>query len=276
MPPATCRPPRTPPARRRNELSRRLAGPALSGLLLGAQPSGGAAFVEQLQALDRAAREEAVAAELQRGNLPSFLRRLVPLRVEARTADGVRHRALVRVMPDVLAIGTDADFARLPMTPLTAQAFCDAFGFALPTRKLVEETWRQARRKLWPQPLVEERESPLTFLRHHRIIEEQLAGTRRGVLVAGHKKDLVVTNRLREQPRRVAIFGWIKPTGEPIQPLSIVHGEAYVDYSHGVRPLLRRIEVDGLPRDYYELLRDPLLSVLLSDEGPIDNARYDR
>lgn len=198
------------------------------------------------------------------------------VRLLARDANGVLHRATIRVMPDVLAIGRDRDFVRMPMNPLTAQAFCDAFGWALPTRKLVDETWRQAQRKLWPQPLVDERESPETFLRHHRIIEEQLRGTRRGALVAGHKKDVVVTNRLREQPRRVAIFGWHKPTGEAIQPLSIVHGEGYVDYSHGIRPLARRIEVDGRARDYYEILRDPLLHVLLSDEGPIDKARYDR
>jgi hypothetical protein len=245
-------------------------------LLLLSQQQGAAAFVEQLQGLERPERELAIAAELAAGHVPAFLRRTVALQVEARDERGAPHRAVVRVMPDVLAIGRDADFVRMPMTPLTAQAYCDAAGFALPTRKLVEETWRQARRKLWPQPLVEERESPRTFLRHHQIIEEQLRGTPRGALVAGHKKDLVVSNRLREQPRRVAIFGWFKPTGEPIQPLSIVHGESYVDYSHGARPLLRRIEVDGAQRDYYELLRDPLLHVLLSDEGPIDKPCYDR
>jgi hypothetical protein len=243
-------------------------------LLLQAVP--GPELIERVQPLDRAAREQAIAAELERGNLPAFLRRLVPLRIEATDADGKPHRAVVRVMPDVLAIGSDADFVRMPMSPLTAQAYCDANGYALPTRKLVLETWRQAGRRPWPQPLAEEREAPRTFLRHHRLIEEQLRGTPRGTLVAGHKKDLVVSNRLREQPRRVAIFGWLKPTGEPIQPLSIVHGDAYVDYSHGARPLLRRVDVDGKPRDYYELLRDPLLHVLLSDEGPIDKARYER
>src|SRR5262245_51692381 len=243
--------------------------PVSVALLLLLQPPGDAAFIERLESLDRVDREAAIAAELTRGNLPRFLRKLVALTVEAADARGVRHRAVVRVMPDVLAIGGERDFVRMPMSPLTAQAYCDAAGYALPTRKLVLETWRQARRRIWPQPLVEERESPRTFLRHHRIIEEQLQGTPRGALVAGHKKDLVVTNRLQEQPRRVAIFGWIKPTGEPIQPLSIVHGDGYVDYSHGARPLSRRVEVDGTERDYYDVLRDPLLHVLLSDEGPI-------
>lgn len=245
-------------------------------MLLLSQPPAGTAFIEQLQALERAAREGAIAAELERGNLPAFLRRLVPVRLAARDQSGVLHRATLRAMPDVLSIGSDRDFVRMPMTPLTAQAFCDASGFALPTRKLVEEIWRNAQRKLWPQPLVLERESPETFLRHHRLIEEQLRGTRRGALVAGHKKDVVVTKRLREQPRRVAIFGWHKPSGEAIQPLSTVHREDYVDYSHGIRALSRRIEVDGRVLDYYDVLKDPLLHVLLSDEGPIDKPRYDR
>jgi len=245
-------------------------------LLLFSEPPTGTAFIGQVQALDRAARESAITAELQRGNLPAFLKRLVPLRLAARDTSGVLHRATIRVMPDVLAIGSERDFVRMPMTPLTAQAFCDASGFALPTRKLVDDVWQKAQRRVWPQPLVDQRESPATFLRHHRLIEEQLQGTRRGALVAGHKKDVVVTNRLREQPRRLAIFGWHKPTGEAIQPLSIVHGEGYVDYSHGIRPLSRRIEVDGRARDYYEVLKDPLLHVLLSDEGPIDKSRYDR
>jgi hypothetical protein len=163
----------------------------------------------------------------------------------------------------------------MPMTPATAQAHCDGAGVALPTTRVVEEVWRHAGRRLWPQPLVEAREAPATFLRHHRIIEEQLRGTPRGTLVAGHKKDIVVTRRLLETPGRVAIFGWHKPSGEPIQPLSLVHGETYVDYSHGVRPLARRVEVDGRVVDFEKALRDPLLHPLFSDEGPLEMARYE-
>lgn len=268
-------------------MAQRLLGPLLAVLAQASaapdvvrvpdRPGGalsGSEFVERIGNLGREERERAILAALQQGNFPSFLRRLVPVRIEAQDETGRRRRATVRVMPDVLAIGSDGDFVRMPMTPATAQAFCDAAGLAFPTRKIVEEVWRRAGRKLWPQPLVDAREAPGTFLRHHRIIEEQLSGTPRATLVGGHKKDLVVTNRLREQPGRVAIFGWHKPTGEAIQPLSLVHVEAYVDYSHGVRPLARQVEIDGRAAGYEAILRDAQLHVLFSDEGPIERPRY--
>lgn len=236
----------------------------------------GSAFIARLAALDPDAREDAILSELRRGNVPAHLRHLVSITLASRDDDGRAHRATVQAMPDYLAVGSDADSVRLPMRPSTAQAFCDTFGFALPTRKVVEESWRQAALRLWPQPLVDARESPETFLRHDRLVEEQLRGRKRGSLVAGIKKDIVITPRLREQPGRVAIFGWHKPTGEAIQPLSLVHRDSYVDYSHGVRPVLRRLLVDGRERDYLDVLADPRLCSLLSDEGLIPLARYER
>ena len=118
--------------------------------------------------------------------------------------------------------------------------------------------------------------TPLTFLQHHRIIEEQLDGTKRGAFVAGIKKDVVVTNKLLERPERVAIFGWHYPSGEPIQPLYSGHVDWYVDYSHGVRPVRIWMLVDGLRRRFDEILGDSLLVPLLSDEGPLTARRYER
>jgi len=237
-----------------------------------ANAPGGRAFIESLTTLDRDAREKAVLAELQRGNIPEFLRRFMPVHVEAMAINGVRVSAVYEVMPDYLAIGSDDDNVRMPMNPHTAQAFCDAFGLALPTRKVVDDVWRAATVKLTPEPMRQDRELPATFLRHHLLIQQQthLAGS----FVAGHKKDVVITNRLQERPNRVAIYGWHYLNGLPIQPLTIVHAGWYVDYSHGIRPLRRRIVVDGKPLDYEEILRDPHLHVLLCDEGVIEKPRY--
>jgi hypothetical protein len=127
-----------------------------------------------------------------------------------------------------------------------------------------------------PQPLREERESPRTFLQHHRIIESQLDGTERGTLVSGIKKDVVVTALLRERTERVAIFGWHYTSGQPIQPLYTGHVDWYVDYSHGIRPVRRWMRVDGVPHTYEQILRDPVLHTLLSDEGVIPVPRYER
>ncbi len=144
--------------------------------------------------------------------------------------DGAEHTAIYDLMPDYLAIGSDADFVRMPMNPHTAQAFCDAAGMALPTRKMCNDIWAQAAVRLIPQPLTKDRESPATFLQSQRLIEEQAVGIERCAIWAGIKKDVVISNRLQERPNRVAIFGWHYPSGAPIQPLSIVHVDWYVDY----------------------------------------------
>ena len=92
--------------------------------------------------------------------------------------------------------------------------------------------------------------------------------------MAGIKKDIVVTNRLGERAKRVAIFGWHKLDGVPIQPLTIVHVNWYVDYSHGVRLMKRTVLVDGVPRDIRAVLYATDLAPLLSDEGPITHPTY--
>jgi len=236
----------------------------------------GSAFIATLARLSREEREAAVKRELFSGNIPSFLRNFRAVEASVVGADGVKRSVSYDVMPDYLAIGSDADFVRMPMTPHTAQAFCDAFGFVLPTRKMTNDIWAAATTHLDPRPLTVERESPVTFMQHHRIIEEQLAGIARGAFVAGIKKDLVVTNKLQERPERVAIFGWHYTNGQPIQPLYTGHVDWYVDYSHGVRPVRRSMRVDGASRTFEKILGDPELAALLSDEGEIAIPRYER
>ena len=51
------------------------------------------------------------------------------------------------------------------------------------------------------------------------------------MLTAGPRKDLVLTSRLWLDPGKVAIYGWHRARGAPIQPLSTVHGAGYADYS---------------------------------------------
>lgn len=237
----------------------------------------GSAFIRSVESLDRDAREAAVRRELLSGNVPAFLRRFRRVQLSAAGADSARRTIAYEVMPDYLAIGHDTDFVRMPMTPYTAQAFADAFGFVLPTRRMADDIWRAAPVHLEPRPLTQERESPRTFLQHHRIIEGQLAdaGAERGAFIAGHKKDVVVTNRLQERADRVAIYGWHYPSGRPIQPLYVGHVDWYVDYSHGIRPVRRAMRVDGVPRSFEEIVGDSALAALLSDEGPIAVPRYD-
>jgi hypothetical protein len=236
----------------------------------------GSAFIAAVAQLPRDEREAAVLRELMAGNMPTFVRALRTVHVSAAGPDGAQHTAAYDVMPDYLAIGSDDDYVRMPMMPYTAQAFCDAFGFVLPTRKMVNDIWSAATVHLEPRPLTEERDAATTFLQHHRIIESQMIGHARGAFVAGIKKDVVVTNRLLERPDRVAIYGWHYLTGEPIQPLYPGHVDWYVDYSHGIRPVRRRMRVDGEERTFESIMNDEQLLTLLSDEGRISVLRYDR
>ena len=68
---------------------------------------GGAEFFRNLGKLAPPEREEAIAAELCRGNLPEFLRRFCQVTVHGNDATGKDHTAIIEVMPDYLAIGNE-------------------------------------------------------------------------------------------------------------------------------------------------------------------------
>lgn len=226
---------------------------------------GGTAFMETIADLPPKAREAAIVQEITRGNMPDFLRKFVQVRVRGEGPD-----CAVEVMPDYLAVGSDSDFVRLPMTPQSAASIAAAFGCILPTRKIVDDIYKQADLKLEPRPLTEQREATRTFVQHNDIIESQRGTRPLGALVAGHKKDVVISNRLKEKPHRVAIYGWHKPDGKPIQPLYVGHVDWYVDYSHGIRLMKREMTIDGKKLDVGDALKDPELCKSISDEGPID------
>jgi hypothetical protein len=232
----------------------------------------GSLFARQIADLPPERREAAIRREIASGNVPEFLRTLVPLRVAGTDAAGIRHVATYYVTSDVLAVGTDEDFFRVPMSPSTAVAIADAANCWLITRKISDDVFAAAPHKLEPKPLTEERESAASFYKHHQLIEDQLGDRPRNMLVAGIKKDVVLTNRLRETPQRVALYGWHYPHGEPIQPLYVGHVEWYVDYSHGIRLIANDLLVDRRPMAVADVLKDPDLHVLLSDEGPLDVA----
>ena len=236
----------------------------------------GSAFINTIAHTAKDEREAATRREIMAGNIPSFLRALRTVEASVVGPDSVKHTVTYEVMPDYLAIGSDEDFVRMPMTPYTAEAFCDAFGFVLPTRKMVNDIWVAAPVHVEPRPLTKDRDSTLTFLQHHRIIEEQLAGQARGVFVAGIKKDVVVSNKLLERPNRVAIFGWHYLNGQPIQPVYAGHVDWYVDYSHGIRPVRRWMRVDGARMTLEAILADSTRRSLLSDEGALAVTRYSK
>lgn len=228
----------------------------------------GKEFLESTKGLDRKQREAAILQEIQKGNVPDFARQMREIQVKNNG-----HTGTLRVMPDYLAIGSNEDFVRIPMDAHTAQKIANETGTSLPTTKIVDEVYKQADIKLTPQPLPAGAQmmSNDYYQRHNDLIEHQMAsrGAPHGQLTAGHQKDLVISNRLLQKTDRVAIYGWHQPNGKPIQGLSTVHEASYADYSHGVRLVGGTMIVDGQERAVSEVLRDPALAGLLSNEGPL-------
>ena len=82
----------------------------------------------------------------------------------------------------------------------TAFAVAASFGFVLPTPTMVDAIYEQAEIHLRPQPLPPgpEMRSNAYYWEHQRRIREQRIELHAplGALIAGQKKDLVVSNRL--------------------------------------------------------------------------------
>ncbi|MFY9246145.1 MAG: hypothetical protein WAO88_10165, partial [Roseicyclus sp.] len=142
--------------------------------------------------------------------------------------------------------------------------------------RMVDAIYAQADLRVSPAPMPPTSAMSSTdyFLRHDSTVDVQFvrAGARDGLLAAGHKKDVVIANRLSNAPGRVAIYGWHRANGNPIQPLSTVHGEYYADYSHGIRLVARTAYVDGRAVDLRALLTDGQYAGLLNTDGPLTGA----
>jgi len=251
---------------RTEELTRSI--PARAG-----QDLTGSQFAQYVSKMNPQEREQAIEGEILKGNLPEFLRKLVPVELHYDSPGGKSLTATIFVTPDYLAIGSDSDFLRIPMNLPTAAAIADRFGFTLPTRKMVDAIYLQSRYHLAPQPLPAgpQMRSTTYYWNHNQMVEDQIhaLGVQLGALVAGDKKDLVITNRLNFNLGRVAIYGWHRGPGQPIQPLSTVHGINYADYSHGIRLISNMVLIDGKVRSIQDILHDPSVAKVLSDEGPI-------
>ena len=237
---------------------------------------GGSEFAGRIGPDGAQLREAAIKDEILRGNVPRFLLGLKPVTLTQRLANGREVTVTICVMPDYLAVGSDRDFLRVPMNLHTAADIADQLGFMLPTRKMVDAIHEQSDVRLRPQPMQPGPAMASTdyYVRHNRSVAEQIASLNvpLGALVSGNKKDVVISNRLAAQPGRIAIYGWHRPGGEPIQPLSTVHGANYADYSHGIRLVSDTVYIDGRPAAIREVLTDPVLAAILSDEGPVRTA----
>ncbi len=239
----------------------------------------GSEFAARVTSVELNAREREIYSQILAGNVPSFLRKLAPVHV-SNVKDGRTNSATFYAAPDYLAIGSDDDYFLMPISPNVAQRIADALDCSLPTRKMVNDIYAAAVVKLTPVPMTPgpTMTTMPVFSNHNAIVKSQraehLAKNPLGALVAGHQKDVVIASGLATAHGKVAIYGWHQPNGKPIQPLYLQHAAFWVDYSQCIRLVQNKITVDGKSKTIAEVLADPGLADLLSDEGTVSESRY--
>jgi len=233
----------------------------------------GSQFIDSVKHLSIIEREERILKEILDGNMPEFLKTFAQIKVN----EGNDNLSYL-VAKDYLCIGSDDDYVRMPMNPLTAQKICDHYDCMLPTRLMVDDIWNQSDIKLnplpWGPPYDASMMSSERYLIHNQRIQKQ--GIDKNKLISGHKKDVVLTNKLHpnNKKKRVAIYGWIYPSGKVIQPLNpFTHEDTYADYSHGIRLVAKEAMLNHSPTSLIMVGKSDKYK-LISDEGILNFTRY--
>ena len=231
---------------------------------------GDCPFYEEFRLLSHKERETLTTEHILAGNVPDYMKGFIRIRTVQKDVQGRRHRLTLWVKPHYLTVLSGNVPFIVPLTPMTAQKIADSLDCSLPTPKIVDIIYHHAQATPEPFnyiPRGERNLSPDLLFDHSQVIFAQLkaAGTKPGTLVAGTKKDVVIT-RIPPHPERthhVIIYGWHRPDGTPIQPVYDGHINTYVDYSHGIRLIRNKILVDGKEYTIAQLLADPVMWPLI-------------
>lgn len=224
-------------------------------------------------------RELAILEQIEAGNIPDFLRQ--PKKITMR--DGSGNTLELSVMPDYLAIGTNEDWVRIPVTPILAQEIANRYGMSLPTEKVADEIYDRADRKVTATGMVsgarDQRHmtgNGFSFT-HNQIINESTRGSSAGDLIAGHKKDIIVSRYAVNNPSKLDYYGFFRASGRAIQNAGGgAHDNTYVDYSHGVRFINDTVYLNGQPASYRAILANPQYAGLISNEGAYNSSNVYR
>ncbi len=236
----------------------------------------GTEFINNNMNVNRSVRETNILKEFLDGNIPDFLRKFTQITV---TDDN--NTLTYLVSSDYISIGSDSDYVRMPMNPLTAQKIADQYDCSLPTRKMVIDIWKQSTYQLaplpWGPPYDASMMSTNRIQIHNQRIQNQLVGKDISKLISGHKKDVVLSNKIapNNPNKKVVIFGWIQSNGKPIQGLNYwSHEDTYEDYSHGIRLVANDAMLNHSPVRIQDIYNDATLSYLISDEGILTFVKY--
>ncbi len=223
-------------------------------------------WLSTLSPLSPQSRDSFILEAMKRGEMPQLLQQWKRITVQGADANGRKLHLHYWVTPDYLALGTDKDFFRLPLTRASAESIAAFYQCILPTRKMVNDIYQHASVICDPLPMYALRDSLPTFYHHQLMIEGQRQG-RKGLIV-GIKKDIVQADSMNMSPyqQKIAIYGWHRTNGKPIQPLYKKHSARYVDYSHGVRLVFRKMKLNGKWVDWQELIQNPATRFMVWDE----------
>jgi hypothetical protein len=230
-------------------------------------PLSGTQVRNQVQNLTGASRDRLLLQNMYCGNRPTSLTRLQPVRVSFKG-----ETITFCVSPDYFAVGEQNSAIRFPLGLPAAYELLGSMGFILPTRKMVNLIYQQAEIKVAPRFMTPgpQMESTGYINTHNNTLNGQLGGIS-SQLSGGHKKDVVISNRLVSRPNRIAIYGWHQLNGDPIQPLSTVHHLNYADYSQGVRFVSDKAFIGESMVEIKDILNDSNYASALSDEGVISS-----
>jgi hypothetical protein len=231
--------------------------------------------------LSATTRENMEYTEVSNGNVPSFYRNLKPVTSSA-VIGGITESVTYYVIPDYLAIGTDTNYFLCPMSPMLATQIADLTACTLPTRKMVNDIYAAATVKLVPKPIPYSPTNGMTTVPVWSNYNDTIRNERNAVagahplgeLTGGDKKDVVISNMIYTTANRVVIYGWHTSVGNPIQPMTNVHADTYMDYSHGIRLVQNSVMYNGNPTTVKAILQSATLNTLLSDEGSMSQPWY--
>lgn len=243
----------------------------------------GSAFARSIWTLPiDSEREGRIRQQVLSGNVPSWMRQglAIPIRF------GV-HYGFFFAAPDYLAVGSDEDNVRVPLDPVTATLIADQVGATLPTVEMVNRIWGASAIRLTynTMPPTDKMTSTKWFVDHNVKVQERidnwiLSHKSSGYIASGHKKDVVICKELQDHPDRVAIYGWCREihpdnSWSVVQQLNFTsHSNRYADYSHGIRLISKEMVVNGKMMLVEDVLRDPDLCSMISDQGVIETPRY--
>ena len=191
------------------------------------------------------------------------------------------HTATFSVCQNGVSLGG----VRLAASAALAQQVSDVLQCSLGTPRLLDEAWLQATIQIPPAIVVPNTSDTAAMVTHSEKVDGY-AGSSGGSLTMPIGKPWVLAKAATAS--QAALYGWqsssaisgvplykspATPGVHVVQPLSTAHATDYVDYSSSLWFVSRDCTVDGADRDLWDILKDPVLALLASHEGPLVNVR---